>query len=326
MRQRRIPSCGLEVSNVGLGTLRWGLTNDLADAGAQLKLFAEHGGTLVDTASVYGGDGRSERMLGELMRRVVDRHHVVVATKAALVPGGPPHKPDTSRAGLLSQLEASLTNLQTDFIDLWQLHVWNPHTALDETLSALDAAIESGKVRYAGICNYAGWQTAMAAQWQRINGAKPLATAQVEYSLLQRGIEREVMPAAAEFEMGIIAWGSLGRGVLTGKYRHGIPDKRLSSNFFNSYVRPYVDDDGSSSIVSAVVDAAGEIGMAPMSVALAWVRDQEHVASALVGARDCGQLSELLAADQVELPTEVRKQLDRASAVSFGYPERQVGP
>lgn len=222
MEQRHLGRTGLRVSRLGLGTLTWGRDTGELDAADQLKAFWEAGGTLVDTADVYG-DGGAEYLLGRLVEDLVPRSDLVIATKAGSVPD-PYRRFDASRGHLLTALDASLQRLGTDYVDLWQVHAYDTTTPLDETLQALDLAVSSGRARYVGVSNFCGWQLAKAATWQQAVPARtPLASTQMEYSLLQRGIEREVLPAALDLGVGLLPSSPLGRGVLTGKYRHGTP-------------------------------------------------------------------------------------------------------
>ena len=320
MEQRHLGQSGLTVSRLALGTMTWGRDTDQHEARDQLAIFVEAGGTLVDTADVYA-DGASERVLGALVGDVVPRDGVVVATKAVSRPGTT-RRFDASRAHLLASLDQSLTRLGTDYVDLWQLHAWDPQTPLAESLAAADDAVRAGKVRYVGISNYSGWQTAAAATWQSaVPGRQALVSTQVEYSLLQRGIEREVVRAAAEMGMGILAWSPLGRGVLTGKYRTGTPaDSRAASAHFTEFVRPFMDE-RSKGIVEAVITAASGLGVSPLEVALAWVRDRPGVTAAIVGARTAAQLKGSLSVEGLALPEEIRSVLDEISALPFGYPD-----
>lgn len=303
--------------------MTWGAGGELdaEDAAAQLIAFVEAGGTLVDTADVYG-NGAAEAALGELVGKVVPRADVHIATKAGVCPTGQRRR-NTSRAHLMRCLEASLSRLNTDYVDLWQLHVHDSDTPLEETMAALDHAVTSGKVRYVGVSNHTGWQIARAATWQRAwPGRAPMCASQSEYSLVQRGIEREVLPACMAMDIGMLAWAPLGRGVLTGKYRFGRPsDSRASSPQWSRFVSAYLDD-RSAGIVEAVATAADGLGVAPLDVALAWVRDQPGVTSAIVGARNAGQLNSALAAESLYLPPEIRLALADVSAPELGYPER----
>ncbi len=324
MRRRPLGASGLAVSRLGLGTMTWGRDTDPDDAAAQLKTFADAGGNLLDTADVYG-DGRAEEVIGALLGSVVPRSELVIATKAGLCPGRDRRR-DGSRGHLLASLDTSLARLGTEYVDLWQLHAYDPATPLEETLSALDHAVSSGRVRYVGVSNFSGWQTARAATWQAsglVAGKPPIVSCQVEYSLVQRGVEREVAPACRSLGAGILAWSPLGRGVLTGKYRDGTPaDSRAASPHFERFVGPYLDD-RSAGIVEAVATAADGLGVAPLSVALAWVRDRPGVVAPVVGARTVGQLLGSLQSDELTLPAEICQALDDVSAIDLGYPERQ---
>lgn len=321
MQQRPLGRSGLAVSRLALGTMTWGRDTEPDDAAAQLKFFLEAGGTLVDTADVYG-DGDAEAVIGSLIDGLVPRAEILIATKAGLRPGTARRR-DGSRGHLLRTLDASLRRLGSDYVDLWQVHGYDEQTPLDETLSALDQAVTSGRVRYVGLSNFAGWQTARAAAWQAAwPGRAPVVAAQVEYSLLERGVEREVLPACAALGLGVLPWSPLGRGVLTGKYRNGRPaDSRAASPHFAPFVQPYLEP-RSSSIVEAVVTAASGLGVSPLEVALAWIRDRPGVAAPILGARTAGQLQGALASEELTLPAEITFALDDVSAIDVGYPER----
>jgi aryl-alcohol dehydrogenase-like predicted oxidoreductase len=322
MQQRPLGRAGLLVSRLALGTMTWGRDTAPDDAAAQLKTFVDAGGNLLDTADVYG-DGDAESVVGSLLSGVVDRADVLIATKAGLRPVRE-RRHDTSRGHLLRSLDTSLERLGVDYVDLWQVHGYDPDTPLEETLSALDFAVSSGRARYAGVSNFSGWQTARAAAWQAAwPGRAPLVCAQVEYSLLERGIEREVLPACAALGLGVLPWSPLGRGVLTGKYRHGRPaDSRAASPHFELFVARYLDP-RSSAIVESVVTAADGLGVSALEVALAWVRDRPGVVAPILGARTVGQLLGALQAEEVTLPVEISRALDDVSGIEMGYPERQ---
>lgn len=322
MQQRPLGRAGLLVSRLALGTMTWGRDTDPDDAAAQLKTFVDAGGNLVDTADVYG-DGDAESVIGALLATVVPRDELLLATKCGLRPSRERRR-DTSRGHLLRGLDGSLSRLGVDHVDLWQVHGFDPETPLDETLAALDHAVTSGKARYVGISNFSGWQTAYAATWQQAwPGRAPLVCAQVEYSLLERGIEREVLPACQSLGLGVLPWSPLGRGVLTGKYRHGRPaDSRAASPHFELFVSRYLDP-RCSAIVESVVTAADGLGVSPLEVALAWVRDRPGVVAPILGARSVGQLLGALQVEEITLPAEISHALDDVSAIDFGYPERQ---
>ncbi|MBB4919550.1 aldo/keto reductase [Streptosporangium saharense] len=313
MEQRYVGRSGLSVSRLGLGTMTWGRDTAAEEAAAQLRTFAEAGGTLIDTADVYSG-GEAERLLGRLMRDSVPRSELVLSTKAVLTPAGPRPR-DASRRHLIAAIDASLGRLGVNEVDLWQLHAFDQEVPLEETLAALDAIVSSGRAAYAGVCDYAGWQLAAAAVSQRtVPGRTPIVAAQVEYSLLAREAERELIPAAEHVGAGVLAWSPLGRGVLTGKYRTGIPaDSRAATPHFADFVTPYLDE-RCRRVVESVTTAAEGLGVSPLSVALSWVRDQPGVASAIVGARTCAQLVGALQSEDLVLPMEIREALDDVSA------------
>lgn len=336
---------GLRVGRLGLGTMTWGGTTDADDAADQLSAFRDAGGTLVDTADHYGG-GRSEELLGTLLGGGVGRDGIVLATKAGLPTA---LGSGSSRRHLLAALDASLDRLRTDHVDLWQVHRFDPTVPFGETLSALDAAITSGRARYVGVSNYTGWQLAQSATWQAAGaGRTPLVSTQMEWSLLERGVEREVAPYCVSAGVGLLPWSPLGRGVLTGKYRGGIPvdsrgagDRatdpqesrrggaggraanggRAAAGGLAAFVAPYLDE-ASAHIVDAVVTAADGLGVSPAAVALAWVRDRPGVAAPIVGARTAAQLLAALESESLELPAEITSALDDVSAPPTGYPER----
>ncbi|MBZ5739895.1 aldo/keto reductase [Nocardioides mangrovi] len=314
MQQRRVGTTGLTVSRLGLGTMTWGRDTDEHEARDQMIAFAEAGGTLVDTAAGYG-NGASEELVGSLIGDVVARDEVVLATKAGIRARHGAREYNTSRGHLLGTLDASLERLGVDHVDLWQVHIWSDETPLEETLSALDDAVRSGRASYVGISNYTGWQTGQAATWQRVvPGRTPLASTQVEYSLLNRGIEHEVLPAARALGLGVLPWSPLGRGVLTGKYRTGTPsDSRAASNHFSGFVNPYLDE-RSAGIVEAVARAADGLGWSTLEVALVWVRDRLGVTAPIVGARTAAQLRGALGVEDLTLPPEITAALDDVSA------------
>ncbi len=313
MQQRSVGSTGLKVSRLGLGTMSWGRDTDEHEARDQLIAFAEAGGTLVDTAAGYT-DGDSESLLGTLIGDVMARDELVLATKAGISRRSGERVTNTSRGVLLSSLQGSLKRLGVDHVDLWQVHVWTDETPLEETLSALDFAVSSGRASYVGISNYTGWQTAQAATWQRaVPGRAPIASTQMEYSLLNRSIEAEVLPASEALGLGVLPWSPLGRGVLTVKYRTGTPsDSRGASKVYSNFVGAYLDD-RSARIVDAVVRAAEGLGWTPMEVALVWVRDRPGVTAPIVGARTAAQLRGALDLEDTTLPEELVQALDDVS-------------
>lgn len=313
METRQVGRSGLRVSRLGLGTITWGRDTDEHEARDQLEQFVDAGGTLVDCAPEYG-DGQAEIVLGGLLGTAVPRGDVVLCARAGLSWVGKTLAHDTSRGAMLTALDASLRQLGTDHVDLWLLHGFSPGVPMDETLSALDAAVSSGRARYVGLASESGWQLGwtMGHQSAWPGRAVPVAV-QAEYSLLRRDIEAEVLPAAAHLGLGTLAVSPLGRGVLTGKYRGGVPaDSRAASPHLGPFVRPYLGE-WAQGIVEAVATAADGLALSPLEVALAWVRDRPGVASALVGARTAAQLQGVLMTEDVALPTEIVTALDEVS-------------
>jgi aryl-alcohol dehydrogenase-like predicted oxidoreductase len=324
MQQRRVGRTGLTVSSIGLGTMTWGRDTDEHDAAEQLEVFLEAGGTLLDTAATYG-DGASEALIGRLLGTGVDRQDVVLVSKAGVrsrrtADGG--GVVDASRGSLLDALDDSLDRLGTDHLDLWLVQSPDPATPLEETLGALEHAVATGRTRYVGLSNYPAWTTAQAATLLARPLGPGLAAVEVEYSLLQRGVERELVPAACALGAGVLAWSPLGRGVLTGKYRATVPaSSRAASPHLRGFVEPYLND-RAHGVVEAVTTAAVGLGRTPLEVALAWVRDAPGVSCAVAGARTVGQLRGVLGAVDLELPDPIRSVLDEVTAPEIGYPER----
>lgn len=314
MEMRRAGTSGLSLSRLGLGTMTWGRDTDTHEAADQCRAYIEAGGNFFDTSPTFG-DGDSERVIGGLIGTFFKREDVAIATKAGVTHPEGIRTINNSRQSLIAELDKSLARLETDYIDLWQIQCWDPNTPLEDTLSALDYAYSSGKARYVGVSNFSGWQSARAITIQQSNSAKaPIVTNQVELSLLNRAAEDEILPCARETGVGILAWAPLGRGVLTGKYRSGIPnDSRAAAPHFVKHVQPYLND-SSARIVEAVSVAAQGLGYSPLEVALAWVRDTPGVTSAIVGARTGAQLRGILKSEEITLPDIVRSVLDEISA------------
>jgi aryl-alcohol dehydrogenase-like predicted oxidoreductase len=295
--------------------MTWGRDTDTHEAADQCRAFIEAGGNFIDTSPIYG-DGDAERVIGGMIGTLFNRDEVVIATKAGIQLIDGVKRVSNTRQSLIADLDKSLTRLGTDHVDLWQLHGWDDETPLEDTLSALDYAYSSGKARYVGISNFSGWQSARAITLQELHNMKaPIVSLQNEYSLLNRQVEREVLPCADNLDVGFLAWAPLGRGVLTGKYRRGIPsDSRAAAPHFVKHVEPYLNDH-SGRIVEAVSVAAEGLGFAPLEVALAWVRDNPSVTSAIVGARTGAQMRGILKTEEITLPPTIRQVLDEVSTI-----------
>ncbi|MFE9325333.1 aldo/keto reductase [Nocardia sp. NPDC052278] len=325
MEQRTVGRSGLRVSRIGLATHTWGAHTDTDDAAVQLVAFAEAGGTLVDTSPAYAG-GAAQRILAELLGDLVSRDDLVlsgcagVAPRTTPAPAGPtvpepePVRPavDTSRRALLRQLDRTLRELGTDYLDIWHVAAWDPATPLDEVAATLEFAVRSGRVRYAGARGFNAWQVASLA------AVAPVTVAQTPYSLLVRDTETDFIPAARHHGVGLIATAPLAGGILTGKYRDGVPaDSRGADEATAAEIRHRLDDHATR-VVEALVTAADGLATSPLAVALAWIRDRPGIASMIVGARDIGQLTGVLAAETLELPRAIAAALDDVSARAAG--------
>ena len=318
MELRRAGKSGLALSRLGLGTMTWGRDTDTHEAADQARAFIEAGGNFIDSASHYG-DGDAERVIGGLIGTLFKREDVVISTKAGSTYVDGTLATDNSRTALMSSLDKSLTRLGTNYVDIWMIQSWDANwqesAQLEDALSALDWAYSSGRARYVGISNFNGWQSARAISLQEANTAKaPITVLQNEFSLLNRSVESDSLQCAAALNSGFIAWSPLGRGVLTGKYRNGIPaDSRAATPHFAPFIEPYLNEK-SRRIVEAVSVAAQGLGYSPLEVALAWVRDFPGVTSSVVGARTGAQLQGILASEEIELPEVVRSALNEVSA------------
>jgi aryl-alcohol dehydrogenase-like predicted oxidoreductase len=313
MQYRRVGASGLEVSRLALGTMTWGTAVDSYDAEEQLATFLDAGGTLVDTAPIYG-DGACEELLGTLIAKADVRDRIVLAGKAGFVRRRGAVERDGSRRTLLDQLDRSLRDLGTDHLDIWQIHSPDPHVPIEEMMAALEHAVRTGRTRYVAVCNFTGWQTGIAHTWLsgRAEGV-PLISTQVEYSLVNRDPEDEVVPAARHLGMGVLAWSPLGRGVLTGKYRGGVPnDSRAADPAWEAFVSQYLTPQ-KTAVVEALARASEGLGVTIAHVALAWLVERPQIASAIVGARTTAQLQENLASEDLELPPEIVQALDDVS-------------
>jgi aryl-alcohol dehydrogenase-like predicted oxidoreductase len=311
MESRTVGRSGLQVSRTGLGTMTWGRDTDEYEARDQFALFLEAGGTLFDTADVYGA-GAAEELLGTLVAESGVRDDVVIVSKAGGRRVGD-RRFDASRRHLLRALDGSLERLGTDFVDLWLVHGWDDVTPIEETLAAVAHAQESGRARYVGVSNYRPWQLARAATLAESREGVALVANEIEYSLLARGGEQDAVAAAGAVGAGLLAWSPVGRGVLTGKYRHGTPaDSRGASPHLGGFVGEYLTA-GHRFVVDAVCTAAEGLGVAPIDVAIAWVRDRPGVASVLLGSRTAAQLRGALRSEELTLPDEIRTALDEVS-------------
>ena len=298
------------MARLALGTMGWGARTSIDDAREQLTTYLAAGGDFVDTAHAYA-DGRSEEALGALLGDTVPRAELIICTKAGISRRAGVRAVDTSRRALMGQLDTSLERLGTPYVDLWLVHTWSDDTPVDETLSALEWAVTSGRARYVGVSNYSGWQAAHATTLMA-QSRIPLVANEVEYSLLNRVPEDELVPAGQALGFGLLPWSPLGRGVLTGKYRHGIPDGSRAAGEPTALAGLNLTEE-SAQIVDAVAIAAQGMNVSSAEIALAWVRDRPGVVAPIVGIQTTAQLRAALASEDLELPDEITQALDDVS-------------
>src|SRR6476469_8014199 len=331
MDYRTLGRSGCAVSSLCLGTMTFGVETDEAGSHEQLDRFIEVGGTLVDTADVYGG-GQSEEIIGRWFASwpadVTER--VVLATKGRFPMGDEPNSQGLSTRHLTRALDASLTRLGLDRVDLYQVHAFDPLTPLEETLRTLDGFIRAGKINYYGLSNFTGWQLTKTVHVANALGVAAPVTLQPQYSLIVREIEWEVVPAVQDAGMGMLPWSPLGGGWLSGKYsRDERPtgDTRLGDNpkrGMEAYDRR--GSERTWNIIDAVQKVAEDRGISMAEVALAWVTDRPAVTSTILGARTLGQLEANLRSAQLELSAAEITALDVASDPRVAeYPYGELG-
>ena len=313
MRYTLLGQSGLRVSELALGTMTfgtdWGWGASESESAKQFELFAEAGGTLIDTANRYT-NGSAEAILGDLL--AADRDHFVVGTKYSLnTRDGDLNAGGNHRKNLVRALEASLRRLRTDYLDVLWLHAWDYLTPAEEVMRSLDDQVRLGKVLYLGISDTPAWVVAQLQTLAAVRGWSPFVGLQIEYSLVQREVERELIPMARGLGLGVMAWGPLGAGVLSGKYANGSQGTRE---------RRLTDvDPARLAIARTVADVARELGLSSSVVALAWLRAQGGVIP-ILGARTAEQLADNLACLEAELPSPALTRLNEASHVARGFP------
>jgi aryl-alcohol dehydrogenase-like predicted oxidoreductase len=325
MRQRRLGSTGLMVSELCLGAMTFGGEADEETSRSIIAAFLDAGGNFFDTADCYHA-GRSEEILGSVIGRHRDEY--VIATKSGLRVGDGPNDVGASAKHLSRSVERSMRRLGTDYIDLYQLHCWDPCTPLEETLGVLEVLWRQGKIRYLGISNYAGWQIARISGEAARRGLPAIASAQVQYSLVEREVEREVVPACLDLGLAVLPWGPLGGGFLSGKYRQGAnppADSRLarSQAWMEEHWERRAAEPGWRTL-EAVRAITLDTGASCAQVALAWVAGRPAVASPIIGASTLGQALDNLGAAGLTLAEEHRTRLDEVSALLPAYPQRFI--
>jgi aryl-alcohol dehydrogenase-like predicted oxidoreductase len=313
---------GLRVSPLCLGAMtfgkEWGWGSEPEEAKRILDRYIDRGGNFIDTANGYT-KGHSEAIIGEhLGRDRRKRDRVVIATKfTTSMFLGDPNAGGASRKAIIAQCEESLRRLQTDYIDLYWLHAWDRTTPIEETMRALDTLVEQGKVRYLGFSDTPAWKVAQAQTMALLRGWSPLVALQIEYSLLQRTVEGELVPMAQELGLGITPWGPLRGGALSGKYKRADKGKHEAGR--GARVTSYLDD-RTFDLLDVMERIAGELGTTVPRVALSWVQNRPGVASTIIGARTMEQLDDNLGALDVKLTPEHVKALDAASKPTLSFP------
>src|SRR3954469_25100079 len=325
MDYRQLGRSGLRVSTVTLGTMGFGGTGwatpvgqiDVDGARRQIDLARDAGVNLIDTADVYS-NGLAEEIVGEALG--TSRDEVLIATKVRMPMGDGPNDAGLSRHNIIRGAEASLRRLRTDHIDLYQVHEWDGHTPLEETLSALDSLVQSGKVRYVGASNYAGWQLMKAICVGERLGTSRLVSQQIYYSLQAREAENELVPLTIDQGLGILVWSPLAGGLLSGKYRRGVEAPAGSRHLTEWDEPPVHDEEKLYDTIETLVDIASGHGVSAAQVALAYLIGKPGVTSVIVGARNDEQLSDNLAAASLSLTEEEVDRLDAVSAQPLPYP------
>ena len=321
MRYRLLGHSGVRVSEACLGTMTfgedwgWGLAK--SEAQKVYDAFREAGGNFIDTANMYT-NGTSESLLGEFMKE--HRQSLVMATKYTnAAPGTDPNAAGNHRKNMMQAVEASLRRLRTDYIDLYWVHIWDQITPVEEVMQGLDHLVRAGKVLYVGISDAPAWWIAQANTLAHLRGWSPFIGLQIEYSLTERTVERELIPMAKALGLGVTAWSPLANGVLTGKYHgHGSSEQgRMSSDMMKQFLP---EQQRTERIVKAVKAVSDETGRSMAQVALAWLRFRPVPVIPIIGARKLSQLQDNLASFDLTLSANQVKTLDEASRIDLGFP------
>jgi aryl-alcohol dehydrogenase-like predicted oxidoreductase len=321
MKYRLLGNSGLRVSEAALGTAtfgeEWGWGSPKDEARKVYDAFREAGGNFIDTANSYT-KGTSESCLGEFMKD--HRQGVVMATKySSAAPGTDPNAAGNQRKNMMQAVEASLKRLQTDYIDLYWLHVWDQITPVEEVMRGLDDLIRQGKVLHVGISDAPAWWIAQANTLAQLRAWSPFVGLQIEYSLIERTVERELVPMARALNLGLTAWSPLANGILTGKYHgHGSSEQgRMNSDMMKGFMP---EQQRTDRVVSAVKAVSDQTGRSMVQVALAWLRYRSVPVIPIIGARKFSQLQENLASFDLALSAEQVRALDDASQIDPGFP------
>ena len=321
---RFLGKTGLRVSVLCLGTMTFGRESSEADSHAILNRFVEAGGNFIDTANVYAGSA-SEEIIGTWLP-TQSRDDVVLATKVRFPMGEGPNDVGLSRKHILSSIDASLRRLQTDYVDLYQVHAWDPVTPLEETLGTLDGLVKAGKVRYVGVSNFSGWQLQKAIDISKHNGWEPFVSLQPLYNLLDRSTEWELIPLCQESGLGVIPWSPLRGGWLSGKYRRGMDEAPQGTRVRKAEEQGWSESwsaynsERTWNVIDEMLAIAGELDKTPAQVALNWLLQRPGVTAPIIGARTMEQLEDNLGAADWALDAEQMERLNLVSALELPYP------
>jgi aryl-alcohol dehydrogenase-like predicted oxidoreductase len=321
MKYRLLGGSGLRVSEASLGAMTfgeewgWGASKD--EARKLYEAYREAGGNFIDTANVYT-NGTSEKFVGEFAQG--HRESMVIATKYSnAMPGNDPNAAGNQRKNMIQSAEASLKRLQTDYIDLYLVHIWDQITPVEEVMRGLDDLVRQGKILYAGISDAPAWWVAQANTLADLRGWTRFVSLQIEYSLTERSVERELIPMAKALNLGVTAWSPLASGLLTGKY-HG-DGKDGQGRMSNEALRQFLpEEQRAARVVAAVKQVSQQVGRSMAQVALAWLRYRPVPVIPIIGARKLAQLQDNLASFELELSSEQVKTLDDASRIEAGFP------
>ena len=325
MKYNLLGNTGLLVSELCFGTMTFGAKGRFKDIGgveqkeadALLKQVVEAGVNFIDTANVYS-DGLSEEITGQALRNSeISRESVILATKARGTMGDGPNEKGLSRKHIIDQVEASLKRLNTDYIDLYQIHSHDPLTPIEETLRALDDLVRSGKVRYVGASNVAAWQLMKALDYSKFNNLERFASLQAYYTIAGRDLEREIVPLLKDQKVGLMVWSPLAGGLLSGKYSK---EDTKTGGRRDNFDFPPVNKDRAFSIVDALRPMAESKGASVAQLSIAWLLHQSVVSSVIIGAKNADQLSDNLKSTEVKFTHDELSQLDEISKLAPEYP------
>ncbi|WP_338551512.1 aldo/keto reductase [Paenibacillus sp. KS-LC4] len=321
MKYQLLGRSGLAVSELCLGTMTFGNTTNEQDSLEMINRFVERGGNFLDTANVYVS-GRSEEIVGKAIKG--RRSEMVVATKVRMTTSPDINGVGLSRKHIMDGVEASLKRLQTDYIDLYQVHVWDHATPIEETLRTLDDLVTAGKVRYIGCSNFFAWQLMKSLAWSDANRYVRFVSLQPQYSLVSRQMDREMMSLCLEENVGVIPWAPLGGGFLTGRYDRTEPTEgRLTSKIGESAWANRATEHNFA-VLDAVAAAAKELDKTPAQVSLNWLLQREGITSPIFGASTLAQYEDNMGAVGWSMPEEVWNRLDEVSALAEDYPNRFI--